>query len=202
MTYETKRLKSMRGEVKKAQGHYEASLKAVEAVMKEAVEIVNRDPQSNHNLLTTLAGAKEVFAGEDRPSDQRIADQEYAVLSLTNVVDLLVQEVRNGFTTARSTEGGALAMVTGLVGEQRTDMRELQRATGRIEGGLGKVMAKTVEGNAQLGGQLKIIVSMLQQILPPSVGGVLPVKSAAKTDTPLGSPVREEIPETPDADLR
>ena len=91
-------------------------------------------------------------------------------------------------------------MVTGLVVEQRTDMRELHKVTGRIEGGLVKVMVKTVEGNAHVDGQLKMMMNMIQQLLPSTVVGVSPTTPVAKTTTPAGSAVPEEVPETSDED--
>jgi hypothetical protein len=129
-----RRLKSKKAEIIKAVGLYEASLKLVEDVMKEAVEIVEEDPGGNQDLLATLSQAKDVFDGEARPADQRVFEQELAVVSLSQLIERLQDEVRGGFDAARSTEGGALKMVTGLVQQQMPAMRELlQGATVRRE---------------------------------------------------------------------
>jgi hypothetical protein len=85
--YSAGRLKSKTTEIKKAVGVYEASLKTVEDVMKEAVEIVKNDPGGNRDLLTTLSTVKHVFDGDVRPGDKRVADQELAVMSISNVIE-------------------------------------------------------------------------------------------------------------------
>jgi hypothetical protein len=172
--YSAGRLKSKTTEIKKAVGVYEASLKTVEDVMKEAVEIVKNDPGGNRDLLTTLSTVKHVFDGDVRPGDKRVADHE----------------------------DGALRMATGLVQEQIPSMRELHKGQARVESGLKEVIAKTVAGNAQLGGQLNNILGMIQQLLPPDNSGVSAAKSSAgKTVTPVHTAGGEEIiPETPAAD--
>ena len=83
--------------------------------MKEAVEIIRNDPAGNRDLLTTLSQVKDVFAGDARPGVQRVAAAELTVMSLSNVVERLQDEMRSNFNAARGTEGRALRMVTGLV---------------------------------------------------------------------------------------
>jgi hypothetical protein len=181
-----KRLKSKKAEIIKAVGAYEASLKVVEDVMKEAVEIVEKDPGGNQDLLATLSQTKDVFDGETRPTDQRVFEQELAVVSLSQLIERLPDEVRAGFDAARSTEGGTLKMVTGLVQQQMPAMRELRKGQQRVESVLKQVHSKTVAGHAQMGGQLTSIMGLLQKLVTRDETGVSAAKSiSAQIATPL-----------------
>ncbi len=133
--------------------------------MKEAVEIVEKDPGGNQDLLAKLSHVKDVFDGEARPADQRVFDQELAVVSLSQVIERLQDEVRAGFDAARSTEGGALKMVTGLVQRQMPAMKELRKGQQRVESVLKQVHSKTVTDHAEMGGQLTSIMGMRQKLV-------------------------------------
>jgi hypothetical protein len=180
------RLRSKKAEINKAVGVYEVSLKVVEDLTKEAVEIVEKDPDGNQDLLATLSRAKDVFDGEVRPADQRVFDHELAVVSLSQGIERLQDEVRAGFDAATRTEGGALKMVTGLVQRQIPAMKELRKGQQRAESVLKQVHSKTVAGHAQMGGQLTSIMGMLQKLVDRDETGGSAAKSiSAQIATPL-----------------